>query len=333
MKPLLRVALAGVAIAVAAFVLQDQDDTSSASQPLEPQASESGAGKPAQSERQRDEALERVAVEPLQSERGAETVTGETEIVALAEGTAVVGRVVDEGGTPVERADVHLERDGARLASGNRTTDEQGRFTLVTRASGEALLWARKASVGLSETTSLILPVQGRIDIGDVVLLGDGEIAGRVVLPNGRPIETFGLLVRARDTEGGPGLRSARGTTDSEGRFHFRGLALGEFVIEPRPARAPQFDGEPHLSTGELEAVLVLRAVRLTVRAEDRGGNALGMTELAIRPHGGLAPRSHLRSVAWSVGSLARGSSTSMPCSYALDEWVIRAASSRSTTS
>ncbi len=217
----------------------------------------------------------------------------QTDTVTLAFGASASGRVVDDRGVGVAFADVALrkrESNGDTSPLTTMRTDENGDFRIGTVASGECVLAARKLQVGTA-TRTLQLTQRDVQDVGTLVLLGSGEIAGRVMLGTGQP--AVGVPMQVRGTRDGgdrvadlvaaPGVRDGRTTTDDHGRFHFRGLAVGRFKLSHRLGRhVPAFEGVSQVTAGSTGLDLTLDAVVLHIRAEDENGAALEPYAIAV---------------------------------------------------
>ena len=210
---------------------------------------------------------------------------GETDVVELKPGATVSGRVVDSRGAPVLRARVLLrtldEGDGADILA-RAESGEGGRFRLGTIVHGRCELSAERRQVGRTDPLPLELAPRDSWEAGDLVLLGDGAIVGRVVHPGGAPITGVGIDAELLGDSSRSGLRRSSSQTDEQGRFHLRGLADGEYQLEHSLHPVPPFGDQGRVFTGEGEVLLVLEAVRLSVRAEDAEGRSVGMTGVKV---------------------------------------------------
>lgn len=218
----------------------------------------------------------------------------QTETVRLAFGASASGRVVDPRGVGVAFAEVALrkrEPNGGTSPLTTARTDANGDFRIGTVASGECVLAARKLQIGTATRTLQLAPRDVQ-DVGTLVLLGSGEIAGRVMLGTGQPAAGLPLQVRWRgdggadpapDLTANPGVFDGRTTTDDHGRFHFRGLAVGRFKLSHRLGRhVPAFEGVSQVTAGSTGLDLTLDAVVLHIRAEDENGAALEPYAIAV---------------------------------------------------
>ncbi len=209
---------------------------------------------------------------------------GKTEVFELEPGATVSGRVVDRNGQPSAATYVGLQkRDAAGELQplGGTRTSEDGWFRVGTVTGGPCLLESEKRQVGRVELDLDLLQGEQR-DVGTLVLVGDGELIGRVVLADSQPAQDLVLQIELVGSPESEGSRMSQQHTDEEGRFHFRGLAQGEFQIDHFNDPLPQFGQPGRVRTGTGEVLLELQAVRLTVRAEDRQGEALPIASLAV---------------------------------------------------
>lgn len=158
-------------------------------------------------------------------------------IVLEPQGAAVAGTVYDPRGEPLARAQVllgkeqsyepfQLDVDGsARVPAAQfAQTDEHGHFAFAGSPIGKVEVSARYKGLaswkGEVETSSGM-----RADV--VIRMQHGSIlAGRVTDAVGNPV------ARAEVQIGSYSFTSRYQRTDGDGRFHFEGLPLGEFVVE-----------------------------------------------------------------------------------------------------
>jgi hypothetical protein len=206
---------------------------------------------------------------------------GVCEIVMVA-GATLRGRVVGADGAPVQGAVVTGSRWFAQY------TGASGSFRFETRADVEFDLAAIHAS-GTAVRTGIVVPLGTESDLGDLVLLGPGALAGRVVFPDGSPAphlplsvmeEGFGNRRTVPNAERAGGNHQGWTRTDEAGRFRLAGLREGRFQIS---ARVPQgefplaatADAESHLhfsgGAGELELLLPWHLLLLDLPPEPDG--------------------------------------------------------------
>lgn len=184
--------------------------------------------------------------------------------IRLEEGVALVGRVVDERGFPVEGALLTLQRE-AGPDRGVAVSREDGTFEMPP-AFGTATLTAER-----SGSVPVTLEVElgaggGRTAVEVVLVSADRRLAGRVVDERGFPVSGAAVTVRAA-TGGSPIVRD--GWSGEDGSFEVDGLAAGAAVVE---VTAPGFaTGRAAVGPGEEEVRVVLaRAAGLRVEAVDR---------------------------------------------------------------
>lgn len=133
----------------------------------------------------------------------------EVELVARLRATRLAGRIVDEGGEPLARLRATLQRtDRPAIAL---ETDAEGRFELelgLDDAADAPAVEVVESAIRPRRSAPLRLPraVDGRVDLGDVALIGapllpPGEgVSGRVVDADGAPVAA--ALVRWVEWEG-----------------------------------------------------------------------------------------------------------------------------------
>jgi protocatechuate 3,4-dioxygenase beta subunit len=216
----------------------------------------------------------------------------------LTAGNALRGRVVDRTGRPVGGADVELVVHAADTARTKKSvcardrTAADGRFALGFVSSGAYELSARESNTGTAWQEALELTADADRTLPDVVLHGDGVLAGRARYAGGAPARALDLwavpdwlanepnalaqaALQAADLERDDGLLYAQCRTDVDGRFRFAGLKPGNYVVrsprtaivlEPRQARYV-------LGTDNL--AIEVQTYRLLVRVQDSAGRPL----------------------------------------------------------
>jgi RNA polymerase sigma factor (sigma-70 family) len=201
--------------------------------------------------------------------------------VVLATGWTVRGRVRDIRGQPVPWARVTLCA-GTNAPMPHTTTDVDGRYRLPVERSGPHRIVARQDRFG---TGAVALPlVVGRDAWAeDLVVRGEGVLAGRVVHPDGSPAPFLPVEARSPGTSAEtevacdaetPGLASASILTDAQGRFRFEGLRQGSYEVAP--CDGPPAEEEPprdRHATGEEDVVVVCDHGRLMIRVRDQDGH------------------------------------------------------------
>ncbi|MCI0636181.1 MAG: carboxypeptidase-like regulatory domain-containing protein, partial [Actinobacteria bacterium] len=174
-------------------------------------------------------------------------------VVRLGRGSAAVGRVVDEAGTPIASAEVSLvpvpvdidryamEREGEPPPE-PVSTDGNGAFTVRLLPTGRYDVQAHAPGFAVGHTPGVT--VEGpSTDLGEVVLVKGLELTGRVEDEEEKPIGGATVSFRTDRSSQQPGstrpARSPRAifddrnaeegpTTDEQGRFAIADLATGQ---------------------------------------------------------------------------------------------------------
>jgi hypothetical protein len=159
-----------------------------------------------------------------------------------------VGWVVDERDRPVEDAEVRLIASGGRDGSesdakahaeaelGPFRTKADGSFEVPDPPPGHHDLAVEAAGYGPLTVPGVdVPPGAGTIDLGVVSLTVGVELGGRVVDPDGRPVEAARVLLRPTGSEPWEVARAMGNVpkevaTDAGGEFVFRGLVDGSRV-------------------------------------------------------------------------------------------------------
>lgn len=214
----------------------------------------------------------------------------EGAVIELWPATSITGRVQDEAGAAVPGAEIRwlgIGTGDTALAADDDlyTSDTRGEFTFPARH--DAWLEAHHSDHGVG---------RARVDeralaLGTLILRLDRtataateEIAGRVIGPDGEPVE--GAKVLGEPDGDGP---SAEAVTDDEGRFVLQDLVLGPHRVEARyPGLAPVWTtGVPAGADALLLQLAPGGAIAGTITAE--GGTAVpGATVVALRHTGPL---------------------------------------------
>jgi len=175
---------------------------------------------------------------------GAEDLAVEFSLARLAvSGRLLLGRRPTAGVIHLSHAD-----SGARLQA---AADSGGRFSVIVPAAGR---WT--ALVELRRPTQFC--PAGEVEIAPgrplEIRLPDGRVSGRVVHPDGSPVENAGIEITAEH------LRPA-GTTSSakDGSFLFRALANGRYTLTAEKGARASRQVELALGAGgEVSVILVL---------------------------------------------------------------------------
>ena len=193
--------------------------------------------------------------------------TLELELLVGA-GAAVVGRVVDDLGRPVEAAEIRLDRQLPPTPPDARTGDD-GRFRLECLASRPVSVWivdggmrpehwqavwlhASRENVWASASA---LPVPGQtIDAGDIVLARSTTFLGRLVDANGQLV-AGAVLSRAGELARGPAdpqfqLGPGEVLSDAAGQFEFHAPVPSFVLVWTRAGQRQRFE-LPEAKPGE----------------------------------------------------------------------------------
>lgn len=236
-------------------------------------------------------------------------------------GGAIFGQVVGKDGGPLKELMVSLERKTGLptvtgMGMGNmERTDAAGRFRFDDLEAGVYDLRAGGASLfggGGDFAATVIADIEVKVDRETPELrirLGkSGEVAGRVLGPDGEPQGGVALFVR--DANGALLARVSSVNTDANGRFVYRGLPQGEVFVEARGNSAATDPVRVTVREDE-RTELDLRlsdSTTLIVRAEDAAGNPIRM-RLSVKDEAGREV-SGLRAMSSFQESMARGLNT-----------------------
>jgi large repetitive protein len=157
--------------------------------------------------------------------------------VAVCAGAKLFGRVVDDDGRPIARAEVR-----AIAAGGDSTasTDDDGRFVLRAVAIDRPVeVVATHPDHAPGRTERVVAPAKSETSVGDVRLVSGSTICGVVTDALGRPIA--GASVRARDEDlpaTQPPITDRAVETAADGSYRAAHLLAGRYAIV---ASAPGF--------------------------------------------------------------------------------------------
>jgi hypothetical protein len=117
--------------------------------------------------------------------------------LALGPGATLSGRVIDQKGNPLARAEVELTAPPAGDAFEIVRSDQQGRFTIGPVAPGRYQVWARAAGHALVSPPELELRADGAPRL-DVRLARAAQLSGQVVDEQGKPLAGALVTVAAQ---------------------------------------------------------------------------------------------------------------------------------------
>jgi RNA polymerase sigma factor (sigma-70 family) len=203
----------------------------------------------------------------------------------LPEPATVLGRVVDETGSPIPDAFVAIAGSNSdALRFSDRETgylfdrglrrsarsDRAGRFSFTDLAPGSYTLTATAMKGSATTARGEIRIDEGETQEDLVLALTVGEVLeGKVLGPDGRPVTGMSVFaVREVETEAGVVMRSASDVSRGDGSFHLQGLEAAAYTVIVEPFIAPEENGALDLASarwggvraGERHLALVLPA-------------------------------------------------------------------------
>ena len=141
-----------------------------------------------------------------------EQLKAQTAVMVMKRGIAVGGYVVDKAGESVASAAVMIGE--SRYSNmPNKTTDEKGLFVFENLSEGIKFLTVQ--ADGFAPESMEINVARGMEPVG-VVLIAPATIAGRVIEPDGRPIEGARVSI---DKWRGISTAEIKTSTDADGKF------------------------------------------------------------------------------------------------------------------
>jgi protocatechuate 3,4-dioxygenase beta subunit len=148
--------------------------------------------------------------------------------LSLRAGIALAGRVVDEGGYPIEGARVSIDPTGVPEGTSGQTTltDGGGRWSLALRA-GSYRISARAAGRGVAEVVATVgSTAPGAIELR--LVRAEARLEGMVKDDGGRPLARARIAVRSVGSDATIG----NAVTDAGGHFTVPGLPAGDVRLE-----------------------------------------------------------------------------------------------------
>ena len=158
------------------------------------------------------------------------------EEIRLEAGYTVLGYVHDDGGQPVEGAELRLvdllfaqlPSDDARVDAMTATTDIEGHYRFEHVAAGMRSLTVTKEGFGAQTANNLSVGGEVPTVARDFILQPGFAIAGQVVSPSRQPVAN--AKIRAISYDSGRNS-SGFGTSDDDGNFHIPDLAEGSYSL------------------------------------------------------------------------------------------------------
>ena len=171
--------------------------------------------------------------------------------IKLARGVELIGRVLDQAGSPVER--VSLEVSGVRPGGGfwgsHARTDAEGRFA-VTNCPDGATLTVRARGLGIRNLQRTdVDPKAGTLELRvQRTLPPSARIIGHVVGPDGKPVPNARVSVSSEERFQTTGIHP----TGEDGEFEFGPLVPGSWRVHVRGTAYPDFVTEPYRLDAEV---------------------------------------------------------------------------------
>jgi hypothetical protein len=216
-------------------------------------------------------------------------VSGDEVSLRLHVPRTLSGRVLRDGADGAADVRVRLEGEGLQ---GLMQTQADGHFQMGGLPPGSYSLVARDGRE--IATAAVRIPEDGDLTDVQLSLAPCGEVAGRVVRPNGEPL--FGAEVELSLTREGFWQRS-RATTSSEGRFRFECVDRGQVSLSVQ-ARGHLSPFEPlvrELAAGDALPIDVTLQPAAPARGRilDPEGRGVGKVRIVLSPLEvpGLPPR------------------------------------------
>jgi hypothetical protein len=161
-------------------------------------------------------------------------------VVFLARAGALAGIVNDVQGKPIAGVKVAASNtlgiDGMGYPGGGQdTTDENGLFEITGLPSGFAQL--RASAEGLHQQTPMLQTYRVPSDNIILVMTGTGIVRGKVVPKEGQSLPKTDQFHITIVPAGGsrPGTWGGGARCDAEGRFEFKGVPPGEYLLSTNP--------------------------------------------------------------------------------------------------
>ncbi|MEM7517351.1 MAG: carboxypeptidase-like regulatory domain-containing protein, partial [Planctomycetota bacterium] len=227
---------------------------------------------------------------------------GSTEVVlTLRSGAVFKGTVVDDQGTPIEKFRVTArpaDDDGDFFGRGGGESITQifdkaeGSFELEGLKPGSWDIGVFRAGYGPAKSITARVP--GGPLSGEFVLARDAIVRGRVLDPDGKPVEGATVNCELVDSDAGPFTFGSRGETtsktDEEGRFELKRVSPGPSEISAEGAVIGAVDSKVEVRevppASEVEGVVLTlrRGARVVARVHpsllDRPNLEININEL-----------------------------------------------------
>ncbi len=196
--------------------------------------------------------------------------------MTLHKGYAVSGKVVDEAGTPIAKANVDSSEgmwDFGKNAADDVTTDDKGQFTIAALAAGSHTLTAVDGEHAPARSTPIT--VKDHAVTGIVITMkAGGRVAGKVVDKDRRTVPFATVRISGKDANAWM-VAARQATTDKDGAFELRGLARVKLQARAESdvaaSKIVDLDLEAKSEVANLEVVLDVSGTIAGTVVDDKG--------------------------------------------------------------
>jgi protocatechuate 3,4-dioxygenase beta subunit len=177
--------------------------------------------------------------------------------IVMEPASGIFGRVLTPTGEAAGNTFVYVEPDQGRRRV--LRTDQLGRFEWPDAPRPDYVATAVARLHGDSEPTRIVSGEEAVLQLS-----AGGSVQGRVVGPNGQPVQSFSVGVESVDVEGIRPYRPAsidiKDVNDSAGRFQFPSLRPGKYWFRVQTARFASKTSDPVVvRAGDAVSDLVIR--------------------------------------------------------------------------
>ncbi|MBN2490382.1 MAG: carboxypeptidase regulatory-like domain-containing protein [Planctomycetes bacterium] len=225
---------------------------------------------------------------PMSGDRTVFAAAGTADVALVLEALsgAVTGVVSDRAtGVPVPRFSVWIIKDGGSFQQ--KFSDRDGRFRLAGRPAGRQSLLATSEDGRVSEIATVELTPGGTPAPVELWLVPGTSIQGRVLAPDGSPVERAGVeVVRTSSPRGTVG----RAATDRDGWFRCIGLRQERVIVRASHPEWVEVEKEvtPGNALPEVELRLAADGATVTVTVVDGAGKPVASVPVQFSRDGRL---------------------------------------------